>query len=99
MPGSDVERCSSTSCRGCRPARCVHVHDVFLPDAYPPEWDWRGYNEQIVIGALIQGGGFDIVWSSRYVATRLAPAAASTIAGRLPLVDGAFETSLWLRKL
>ena len=31
---------------------------MFLPDDYPPEWEWRGYNEQLGVAALIQGGGY-----------------------------------------
>jgi len=76
----------------------IHVHDVFLPDDYPAEWAWRGYNEQQGIGALVQGGGFAILWSSRYVATRMADAVDRTVVARLPLGNGAFESSLWLEK-
>ena len=50
----------------------VHVHDVFLPDGYPSAWAGRRYNEQTAVGALLGGGGWDIVFASRYVATRTA---------------------------
>jgi hypothetical protein len=76
----------------------VHVHDVFLPEDYPPEWSWRGYNEQLGIAALLQGGGWRILWSSRYVATRLATDLEGTVVARLPLPPDAYEASLWLEK-
>jgi hypothetical protein len=77
----------------------VHIHDVFLPDDYPPEWEWRGYNEQLGVAALLQGGGYRLVWSSHYAATRMAGAVDASAAGALPLKRGVHEASLWLRKL
>jgi hypothetical protein len=76
----------------------VHVHDIFLPDAYPPEWAWRGYNEQLLVGALIQGGAFELVFASRYAATRLMHRLEESVLAALPLATDAHETSLWLRK-
>jgi hypothetical protein len=75
----------------------VHVHDVFLPDDYPPDWEWRGYNEQLGIATLIQGGGYRLLWSSHYAATRMPVAIAGSVR-TLPLVEGAKESSLWLVK-
>ena len=49
-------------------------------------------------GALLAGGGADVVFSSHFALTYLADrleAAALTFA---PLPDGALESSLWLRK-
>jgi hypothetical protein len=77
----------------------VHVHDVFLPDDYPPEWEWRGYNEQLGIAALIQGRGFRLLWSSHYVVTHMPVAVAGSVARTLPLMDGAHEASLWMEKV
>ena len=36
-----------------RPGVLVHVHDVFLPNDYPPEWNDRLYSEQYLIGAML----------------------------------------------
>ena len=77
----------------------VHVHDMFLPDDYPPEWEWRGYNEQLGIAALIQGGGYRLLWSSHYAVTRMPVAVAGSVARTLPLKEGAKESSLWLVKV
>jgi hypothetical protein len=71
----------------------VHFHDIFLPDAYPPQWAWRRYDEQQAVAALIGKRIFDVEFSSHQSARHLPPALA-----RLPLVPGALESSLWLTK-
>jgi hypothetical protein len=36
----------------------IHIHDVFLPYDYPPEWSDRFYSEQYLLAAwLLAGGG------------------------------------------
>jgi hypothetical protein len=47
MPGTDVDILFNHVLPGLRRGVLVHVHDIFLPDDYPPEWEWRGYNEQL----------------------------------------------------
>jgi predicted O-methyltransferase YrrM len=76
----------------------LQIHDVFLPDAYPAGWAWRRYDEQELVAALLDSGGFELLWSSHYAAARLPAAVAASAAGRLPLLRGAHESSLWLRK-
>lgn len=98
MPGSDVDRLILDVVPRLKPGALVHVHDVFLPDAYPEDWAWRGYNEQLLVGALLQGGGFEPVFASRYAATRMADRLEVGVLARLPLAPGAHESSLWLRK-
>ncbi|MHB2165848.1 class I SAM-dependent methyltransferase [Alsobacter sp. R-9] len=98
MPGSDVDRLVLDVLPRLQPGVLVHVHDVLLPDGYPEVWAWRGYNEQTVIGALLQGGAFDLVFGSHFVATRMADLVAAGVLGRLPLKKDVLETSLWLRK-
>lgn len=95
MPGTDVDRLFLDILPRLKSGTLVHIHDVTLPDAYPVEWDWRGYNEQLLVGALLQGGGYDLVFASHYVAKTLRPAG---ILGELPLSAGAHETSLWVEK-
>ncbi len=98
MPGSDVDmllnRVLPTLPGGVR----VHLHDIFLPDDYPAEWAWRGYNEQLCVAALLQGGAWRPLFASHYAATRMAEAVAASAVGRLPLAPGAHESSLWLEK-
>jgi hypothetical protein len=99
MPGTDVDVLFNRILPTLPGGVLVHIHDVFLPDAYPSDWDWRGYNEQLGVGALLQGGGYRILWASRYVATRMAEQVAAGVAGRLEIVAGAQESSLWLEKV
>jgi predicted O-methyltransferase YrrM len=99
MPGTDVDILFNHVLPGLPEGVLVHVHDIFLPDDYPPEWDWRGYNEQLGIAALLQGRGFRLLWSSHYVATRMASAVAASAVSALPLKDGAKEASLWMVKV
>ena len=99
MPGTDVDILFNRIMPTLPSGVLVHIHDIFLPDDYPPEWEWRGYNEQLGVAALLQGGGYRLVWSSHYAATRMAGAVDASAAGALPLKQGAHEASLWLRKL
>ena len=96
MPGTDVDRIVLDLLPRFPPGVLVHIHDVFLPDPYPPEWAWRAYNEQLLVGALLQGGAFELVFASRYVAAYRPDWLDPVL--RLPLPEGAYETSLWLRK-
>ena len=92
--GSDVaflfERVIPRLRRGVR----LHFHDIFLPDAYPGGWEWRRYNEQESVGELL-GKGYVQEFSSHQA---LKQRSLSGVLARLPLVPGAIESSLWLRK-
>lgn len=97
MPGSDVDDLLNRVLPDLPAGALVHIHDVFLPDDYPPSWAWRGYNEQLGVAPLLTGGGFRPLFASHYVATRMAPGRSGVLA-ELPLVAGAYESSLWLLK-
>jgi hypothetical protein len=97
MPGTDVDFLFNRVLPTLPGGVLIHIHDVFLPDDYPAEWEWRGYNEQLGVAALFQGG-YDLIWSSRYAATRMAEAVAASTAGLLTMKPGAHESSLWLAK-
>ncbi|MDX5360444.1 MAG: class I SAM-dependent methyltransferase [Alphaproteobacteria bacterium] len=98
MPGTDVDRLFSRVLPALPAGVTVHIHDIFLPDGYPEDWAWRGYNEQNAVAALLAGGGWDVLWASHYAATRMAAEVAESIVGRLPRAAGARPASLWLRK-
>jgi hypothetical protein len=98
IPGSDVDFLFNRILPALPAGVLLHIHDVFLPDDYPAEWEWRGYNEQLGVAALLQGGAWRLLWSSRYAATQMEEAVARGVAGRLALKEGAWETSLWLLK-
>jgi len=98
MPGSDVDHLVNAVLPALKPGVLVHIHDIFLPDRYPGEWDWRGFNEQQAVLALVQGGAYAPVFSSRYAVTRMGDALGKCAVARLPLPPGALESSLWLEK-
>ncbi len=98
VPGSDVDRLLLDLLPRLPAGVLLHIHDILLPDAYPESWRWRGYNEQLLVGCLLQGGSFRLRFSSHYVTHYMTAATQQGILSTLPLVDGAFETSLWLEK-
>lgn len=98
MPGSDVDDALNRVLPTLAPGVLVHFHDIFLPDAYPAEWAWRGYNEQQALAPLLAGAGWDLLWASRWVRSRMALRLARGPLSALPVSPGAYEASLWLRK-
>lgn len=98
MPGSDVDLLLNRVLPLLPAGVLVHVHDVFLPDAYPRDWAWRGYNEQNALAPLLTSGAYAPLFASQFVATRMVDALARSCIARLPLVAGARESSLWLEK-
>jgi hypothetical protein len=99
MPGSDVDLLLNRVLPELPAGALVQIHDILLPDDYPPQWGWRGYSEQQGVAALLTGGGWRILWSSHWVASRLAAEVASSVIATLPLPSGAIEASLWLEKM
>lgn len=98
MPGSDVDHLFGTVLPALPAGVLVHVHDVLLPDDYPDDWRWRGYNEQAAALAWMAAGGLVPLFASHYAATRMADAVRASAVARIPLPAGARETSLWLEK-
>jgi hypothetical protein len=98
MPGTDVDRIVNDLLPRMSAGLLVHVHDILLPDVYPDDWAWRGYNEQSLVGALIQGGGYEILFASHWIASRRPDWLDTGIIERLPLIPGARETSFWITK-
>jgi hypothetical protein len=98
MPGTDVDRLFLDVLPRLSGGVLVHVHDIVLPDAYPAEWTWRGYNEQLLVGTLLQGGSYEILFSSHYAKSRFPEELEKGVLAEIPLPSGAHETSLWLRK-
>ena len=99
MPGTDVDIILNDLLPATPPGSLVHFHDIFLPESYPAEWHWRGYNEQAALAPLLAGGGWRIEFASHVAVARLAKEIATSPLARLPLPAGAHETSLWLRRL
>ena len=99
MPGSDVDILFNHILPLLPAGVLIHIHDILLPDDYPSEWEWRGYNEQLGVAALLQGQGYRLLFASHYVASRMEHILADGVFNRIEKPDGAFETSVWLRKL
>jgi len=99
MPGSDVDFLLNRVLPRLPRGAHVHLHDIFLPDPYPADWAWRGYNEQCAIAALVAGPGWRIDFAAHYVATRMADALAQSALARLPLAPGARESSFWITRI
>ena len=97
VPGSDVDHLVGHVLPCLRAGVLVHVHDIPLPDPYPAEWEWRGYNEATVVAAYLAGRAAEIVFSSHWVSTRRPDWITGGIVGRLPARPSARDTSLWLR--
>ncbi len=74
----------------------VHVHDVFLPYDYPADWaagDARTWDEQYLVHALLQGGGYEVLWPGYHLQRTLPGFAAHFSGGPVGQAQ-----SLWLRK-
>lgn len=99
MPGSDVDYLISRVLPILPVGVYVHIHDIFLPFDYPEAWTWRGYNEQQAVAALLQGGAFRPIWSSRYMRASQTERISAGPLALLPISAESFETSLWLLKV
>ncbi|WP_037492813.1 class I SAM-dependent methyltransferase [Sneathiella glossodoripedis] len=97
MPGSDVDHLLLTVLPILPKGVIIHIHDIMLPFAYPDSWHWRGYNEQQAVAPLLLCG-FELLFSSAYVARRMKTEIEASGLDNIPLRKGAVETSLWLRK-
>lgn len=96
MPGSDVDWVMRHLIPTLPPGVLVHFHDIFLPDPYPSSWQWRGYNEQLIVSALLAGGRVEPLFSSRFVREHRRDLLDSLDLGWISLVKGAIESSIWL---
>lgn len=99
MPGTDVDILLNRILPRLPVGVMVHIHDMFLPDDYPVAWKWRGYNEQLGVAPLLEGGRYTLLWSSHYVRTRMQSLVSEGKFTRNMVVPhGAPESSLWLLK-
>lgn len=73
----------------------IHVHDVFLPYEYPKRffYDCPAWAEQYMLHALLQGGGYDILWPGYYLQQSRPDAVAA-----LPFLAEGRAQSFWIRK-
>ncbi|OFZ91116.1 MAG: hypothetical protein A2W21_14830 [Betaproteobacteria bacterium RBG_16_66_20] len=98
-PGSDVAFIFEQVMPALAVGVLVHFHDIFLPGAYPAHWAWRRYSEQPAVAAQLADGGYAVEFSSAWIVAHRPDWLASGVLARLPLVPGALESSLWLRRI
>ncbi|MGD9863518.1 MAG: class I SAM-dependent methyltransferase [Pseudodonghicola sp.] len=77
------------------PGVVIHVHDVFLPYEYPKRffYDCPSWGEQYLLHALLQGGGYEILWPGYLLQRDRADAVAA-----LPFLAEGRAQSFWMRK-
>lgn len=73
----------------------IHVHDVFLPYEYPKRffYDCPGWGEQYVLHALLQGGGYNVLWPGYFLQKE-----RPELSGALPFLENGRAQSFWMRK-
>src|SRR3546814_18903237 len=53
----------------------IHVHDVFLPDDYPPQWvldENRSWNEQYALQSMLAANSrYRVLYGTQFALTRL----------------------------
>ncbi|HEY1386762.1 MAG TPA: class I SAM-dependent methyltransferase [Dongiaceae bacterium] len=97
MPGTDVELILTELLPRLPSGALVQLHDIFLPEPYPKDWEWRGYNEQAAVAVLLAGGGWDILFASRFARQRFDERLRRGPLAKLADATGP-ATSLWLAK-
>ena len=77
------------------PGVVIHVHDVFLPYEYPKRffYDCPSWGEQYVLHALLQGGGYEILWPGYHLQQARPDAVAA-----LPFLGTGRAQSFWMVK-
>ncbi len=98
MPGTDVDFILNEVLPALPPEVLVHFHDIFLPDPYPNDWRWRGYNEQSAVATLVTSTAYRPLFASHFLASRRPEGLQG--AWYTPLLEqgGAPPSSLWLQK-
>jgi hypothetical protein len=97
--GSDVNFLFLEVIPALAPGVLVHVHDIYLPEDYPREWNVdRGflYTEQYLLQALLcHSSGFEVVWPGRWVIQERRAELAACLG---PEADLDRHCSFWLRR-
>ena len=100
LPNSDVTVFMLEVLPALPPGVFVHLHDIFLPADYPPDWSDRFYSEQYLLAAMLLAGhaNFDVEFPGWFVAhddrcaAILDPLWQGTLAGQ-----GHLAGSFWIR--
>lgn len=79
------------------PGVIVHIHDIYLPYPYPPEWQKARWNEQTALLGWIVSGAFVPEFSCHY-ALRDMSSELARVCPALPMIGTSGGGSLWLRR-
>lgn len=98
LPGMDVDIEFNRLFPALRSGAIVQIHDIFLPDNYPPKWFDRHYSEQNALIGWLLGEFFDVLYPGYYAATRMGAEVREAVGDIAPadLADNA--GSIWLRR-
>jgi hypothetical protein len=98
FPGSDVTLFFLEILPRLPAGVVVHIHDIYLPDDYPPRVSDRFWSEQYLLAAYLLGGGrsIEVLLPCAHLAGD--PASREKIAGALSC-DPAGTSSFWFRKI
>jgi hypothetical protein len=100
LMGSDVTALFLDVLPGLRPGVVVHVHDIFLPYDYPPDWSNRYYSEQYILAAYLLGQfHLEILLPNAFITydAELSSILAPLWNGPLANCTHAHGTSFWMR--
>lgn len=95
QPGTDVDYLFTEILPVLKKGVVVHIHDIFLPYGYPNSWQWRMYNEQNMLAAILSGGDrYEVLMANAFVRRDHAELLGDLFC---PLEKTAHEGSFWLR--
>ncbi len=80
-----------------KPGVIVHLHDIYLPYPYPPEWEGARWNEQTALIGWILSGAFRPELSTHFVHHDMA-ADLAPLCPTLPMIAASGGGSLWLSR-
>ena len=98
LPGCDVDIQFNRLFPALPSGVFVHVHDIFLPDGYPPEWHRRHYAEQNALIGWVLSGYFEVYYPGYFAATRLTGELEAVLGDLMPLDPAKSAGSIWLKK-
>lgn len=92
--GSDVEFLFDKILPTLPAGTVVHVHDIFLPDDYPKDWEWRHYTEQYRLAEILDPD-WEVLWSGHEMMKHERAAMLAAFPGVPETTDPA---SFWMRR-
>lgn len=98
MPGTDVDYFWSVIFPAVPKGCLIHIHDIYLPYKYPKVWQWRNYNEQVILPPLLLSDVLSPLFSSAYFNQLCNKNISNSFVADIPIQKEALETSLWVRK-